>query len=800
MRKLVAILLFTLWGLTLPAYAQDTSGRLVITNSVATNFPDVSFTARIEDSAGNAITNLGGGAFNIQERVVTGTISAIAENDTPLNLYLIFDTSANHSSEAELHRLFLRELQANVLREGDSLNAIMVQSSGVTTLNNTTVADIDAALRFRDFTKTSFIETAFSQAMNELLPVYEAGGYTRLIFLASYLPSADVSYAPLFNLPLHTVHIHQTNTRTEASWLMQNLATGRFIDFTTLPNPELTNLFNQMNANRLRYRVSYRSQQASQGMRDIAVTVNTNVGAFTDRLEYQKDVVAPEVRIVSSESNFNILREAAPSDNPTASGDIGYSFSKPTEIITANISFPDGILRNLESAALIVDGVQQPLVQVALDFSSNIALEWDVTEFQEGGEKPHDIQVIVNDYFGLSKTSPTQVFNVNVNIPERLTEVIEEITLDPCVTGDRTGVVCFVQRYAQYAIVLQVLTVVAAVVLFVLFWQLRQQIGAGIQKVGGAAIKLATDILINGGNSGGSSTTRLDMQSTVLDPSQSGGGDRRTTVNRTMPIVNDRKTVLDIDQNHGGGQQPSSRNLYAQLVIKQGEGQGSTIYMNTTTFTIGRDEKQGVNKVINSESVSRRHCQLVFDQEKATFTIEDLGSSNGTYINNQRLKADTPFPLGRNTRIRLGEYNPIIMQFIPNERYEIPEAPPTHRSGLGYHHTADQPTQLDPSLSSSPYSTPSGNGQDDWDNEWTAEKINGYSLPIMDSIRRDSDVDSNRYGTDSEEIVVASYNNGGASDDTYQRKSTDININSTPPPTKPALGTTSHSSGDDDFL
>lgn len=57
---------------------------------------------------------------------------------------------------------------------------------------------------------------------------------------------------------------------------------------------------------------------------------------------------------------------------------------------------------------------------------------------------------------------------------------------------------------------------------------------------------------------------------------------------------------------------------------------------------IGRDE--GVAVRIDAPGVSRNHARLLVSRGQAT--LEDLGSKNGTYLNDQRLDVPTPLPDG----------------------------------------------------------------------------------------------------------------------------------------------------------
>ena len=53
------------------------------------------------------------------------------------------------------------------------------------------------------------------------------------------------------------------------------------------------------------------------------------------------------------------------------------------------------------------------------------------------------------------------------------------------------------------------------------------------------------------------------------------------------------------------------------------------------TWTIGSDEACDI--VVNIETVSSQHCRLSFDG--TVVRLEDLGSTNGTYVNGERIQA-----------------------------------------------------------------------------------------------------------------------------------------------------------------
>ena len=86
-----------------------------------------------------------------------------------------------------------------------------------------------------------------------------------------------------------------------------------------------------------------------------------------------------------------------------------------------------------------------------------------------------------------------------------------------------------------------------------------------------------------------------------------------------------------------------------KLVINSGPDQGTEIPLEKTEITIGRDVKNDI--VINDPEVSRHHARLLLRTN--TYVIEDTGSTNGTFINNQRLTS--PIPLKAGELIFLGE-------------------------------------------------------------------------------------------------------------------------------------------------
>lgn len=81
------------------------------------------------------------------------------------------------------------------------------------------------------------------------------------------------------------------------------------------------------------------------------------------------------------------------------------------------------------------------------------------------------------------------------------------------------------------------------------------------------------------------------------------------------------------------------------LHVKEGERAGTQINLDTFPFTIGRARE--CHFVIDSPDVSRLHVEFDFDHQQVYIT--DMGSTNGTYLNNQ------PLEPRKQTKLRAGD-------------------------------------------------------------------------------------------------------------------------------------------------
>lgn len=86
----------------------------------------------------------------------------------------------------------------------------------------------------------------------------------------------------------------------------------------------------------------------------------------------------------------------------------------------------------------------------------------------------------------------------------------------------------------------------------------------------------------------------------------------------------------------------------SRLVITSGAKEGLEMPLGTEPLTIGRSSESGL--VIRDDYTSTHHARLVLWGDE--WVIQDLDSTNGTFLNGNRVNAPTPVPL--NTPIKIG--------------------------------------------------------------------------------------------------------------------------------------------------
>ena len=86
----------------------------------------------------------------------------------------------------------------------------------------------------------------------------------------------------------------------------------------------------------------------------------------------------------------------------------------------------------------------------------------------------------------------------------------------------------------------------------------------------------------------------------------------------------------------------------ACIIVIYGPELGKRLQLGTAAFEIGRSAR--CDLPIDQESVSRHHARITFDGKE--YWIQDLGSTNGTFVNSEQIKQAVR--LGKGDLLQIG--------------------------------------------------------------------------------------------------------------------------------------------------
>ncbi|WP_409484214.1 FHA domain-containing protein [Arsenicicoccus dermatophilus] len=85
-----------------------------------------------------------------------------------------------------------------------------------------------------------------------------------------------------------------------------------------------------------------------------------------------------------------------------------------------------------------------------------------------------------------------------------------------------------------------------------------------------------------------------------------------------------------------------------RIVVTEGSLRGTTLTLKPSGVLVGRNPECAL--ILDDDFASGRHCRVFRDEQG--WKVEDLGSTNGTYLGEERLIEVTPVGLG--TQLRIG--------------------------------------------------------------------------------------------------------------------------------------------------
>lgn len=90
------------------------------------------------------------------------------------------------------------------------------------------------------------------------------------------------------------------------------------------------------------------------------------------------------------------------------------------------------------------------------------------------------------------------------------------------------------------------------------------------------------------------------------------------------------------------------------IVVEKGPRKGLTFLLKDGNTTIGRHPESDI--FLNDVTVSRHHCRFVASGD--TLSVEDSGSTNGTYVNDERVDSAE---LGAGDDVLIGRFHFVVV-------------------------------------------------------------------------------------------------------------------------------------------
>jgi len=132
------------------------------------------------------------------------------------------------------------------------------------------------------------------------------------------------------------------------------------------------------------------------------------------------------------------------------------------------------------------------------------------------------------------------------------------------------------------------------------------------------------------------------------------GGDRGADTTSTISIGSD----LDVDQFDEADADAAAVAALppgtALLAVRRGPNAGSRFLLNSDLTLVGRHPDSDI--FLDDVTVSRRHAE--FYRHGGRFTVRDVGSLNGTYVNRERIEEAS---LSQGDEVQVGKFRLVFL-------------------------------------------------------------------------------------------------------------------------------------------
>lgn len=298
-----------------------------------------------------------------------------------------------------------------------------------------TVEDDDGNTTTEPIAVLSNMIPVVRDVMDEMAVKTEAANQAKFVVLiSSGLESGANAISTLAeqaveqNIPIYTLGL-----RGDQAGPLRNLATqsnGRFVLYSSATGGDT--LFSELVSFREQHLLTYRSQVNEPGNQTVELIANVSeTGRIVRRTAYNIEVNPPRVLISSPQAGQTIDRESSDYIEDRA------AISPTTTLVVANVVFPDGHLRRLNFARLLVDGREVERLTRPSP-TSDLEFTWDIRQIQQDGITELQLEVEIQDELGFTVSSQPVQARVNVMVPPPPTP-----TPEPVIGPDGTTITVF---------------------------------------------------------------------------------------------------------------------------------------------------------------------------------------------------------------------------------------------------------------------------------------------------------------------------------------------------------------------
>ncbi len=612
----------------------NTSAEMVIVSEPVVNVDQISIDLVVQGYQGAAYTDLTPANFHLSEEATALTVEPVATR--PIALAVIVNLSNGSNIDLiknTLHAYFDTYYQPDdtvafyiLGTEKDLSMATVVEPTNAAEIANL----IDGFSRAVNFYT---ITNALNDSLDWLQSIQKEGTYqaVQALYVGSFLNDRkEVAAARGFaaaNIPLHVVQAHQTRQLFTPDY--QTLADnggGLFainIDGSLVslgeqvtPLGSLKTLYDTIASNRVYYHLSYQTLSRDlNANRTVTVTVDLPNGEQTSaEFTYEWQFQAPVVEIVAPTS-LDLTR------TPVLEGDsFGFDFAE--QPLQVAVRFPDGVQRQVASLQLeVIDTGTNSIVRSNLvldpqpNDSGNYVIGWSLADY-DVPETTTAVQLVVSvtDEMNLPAVVKREASITVGAVPEPPTPTPRP-TAQPTVMATSAPISTGISQTATDGLVFlsgreQITILVLLGVVILLF-----------------VLVIALLIMLR------RMRRRQANQPIVPPPAMlEPYMPSETPIEQSGPpevVVSPLETAL-----------PSAPVLYGRLVVLNGLDERE-IRIDREEFILGRDMDAGCDYAIHEPYISPQHC--LFLHKDGDFSIRDLGSKNGTFVNGERI------PQGRDT-------------------------------------------------------------------------------------------------------------------------------------------------------